>query len=89
MSQVSAGLLVGKHPVPTWVGGVQKPSAGRAVSSQLGTRERAKECPPSCLAVLERKSKIPSAHKVPQGDEDEVGPTEHPQRGRKMGHRHN
>lgn len=42
-------------------------------------KRKGKGMPPSCLAVLERKSKIPSAHKVPQGDEDEVGPTEHPQ----------
>lgn len=36
--------------------------------------------------VLERKFKIPSTQKVPQKEEGEVAPTEHPQRGRETGH---
>lgn len=39
--------------------------------------------------VLEKKFKIPAAQKFPQGDEDEVAPSEHPQRGRNTGRGHN
>ncbi|CAK6449333.1 unnamed protein product [Pipistrellus nathusii] len=50
------------------------PEKGQRNASHLGT-------------VLERKCKIPSAQNVPQEDKNEVAPTEHPQRGREMGHR--